>query len=185
MEHPTRTNPNKQELSHSSSSGRKKQQKHKTITTMSAPKEITDVDKPTLSLDISQTVKEIDLHSSSHSNASEDDSTKQSTPRLVTLQSTSSTLSSSFESLTPCSTPSGQPVVPKISAADREQMARDYIEKRGLGISYDDLDEDGKLRAKRLMTADRGWSPSEVESVDKGGSSSHEHTTFRSEFDTF
>ena len=64
-------------------------------------------------------------------------------------------------------------------------MSREYLKDRGFDFSYDELDDEGKLRANRLMSPDRGWSPIKGESVDKGASSSHEHTSFRSEFDTF
>ena len=148
------------------------------MTAMSAPNDITGDNKPTLFF-TNDLKKKLDLHSSS---ASDDD--RKSTPPLVTLQSNTSTLSTP-ESLAPCSFPSSQPIDSKISAEDREQMARDYITQRGFTFTYDDLDPNGQLRANRLMSHDRGWSPIKGETVGKGVSLCREHTTFKREFNSF
>jgi len=50
--------------------------------------------------------------------------------------------------------------------------------KKGLDITYDDLDQDGKLRANRLMSADFSWSPTK-DKEDRG------ETTFSEQWDLF
>ena len=48
-------------------------------------------------------------------------------------------------------------------------------------LTYDDLDADGKARARRLMTGDYGWSPSN----NNHGELLRGETTFRHEFEAF
>ena len=64
-----------------------------------------------------------------------------------------------------------------MTRAERENLAREFMENKKLGITYDDLDRDGKLRANRLMSADFSWSP--TKDKDRG------ETTFREQWDKF
>jgi len=64
-----------------------------------------------------------------------------------------------------------------MTKAQRENLAREFMAKRRLGITYDDLDQDGQLRANRLMSADFSWSP--TKDKDRG------ETTFSDQWDKF
>ena len=93
----------------------------------------------------------------------------------LATSSTSSSSSSPYPR-----TPHNQPIQNQTSAKEREETARTFIFIKELGFTYDDLDKDGKARAKRLMSKDYSWSPRK----EKKGSN-HDETSFREEFDKF
>lgn len=72
-----------------------------------------------------------------------------------------------------------QPIQPKMTREESEKNAREFMENKGLNISYDQLDEFGKLRASRLMSTDFSWSPKQ----EKIGN--HGETTFREQWELF
>ena len=93
--------------------------------------------------------------------------------------STSATAFSNNNNVTPVpTTPQNQIVKSKMTKGEREAAARDFMAKKRLGISYDDLSQDGQLRANRLMSADFSWSPTK-DKEDRG------ETTFSDQWDLF
>lgn len=101
-------------------------------------------------------------------------------PELELSCTTSSSSALTLGIVEPSPSTPDQPVKNKKSSPEeREKMAREFILSKGLNISYDTLDDEGKLRAKRLMSADFSWSPSHEKKGNRG------ETTFREQCDLF
>jgi len=102
------------------------------------------------------------------------------TPSLALASTTSTATQQQITSPTAePTTPRDRPIRPQISQEEREQMAREFIGEKALGISYNDLNHEGKLRAKRLMSKDFPWSPSHDKHGRRG------ETTFQEQFELF
>lgn len=109
--------------------------------------------------------------------STEDDATRPNTPRDdIELNSPPSLAQTSTgSSFSVQETPRNQ-IIP---SKDRERLAREFIANRCPDVEYDELDNDGQLRAKRLMSKDFSWRPSH------DGQSNHHKTTFKEQYDLF